>query len=175
MVEHNKCPSNHLPCLIHFHLHLILGKVIIGCCFHLVCHHHPFQERMRKEVLKEVPPWFHLLVFSSPLHCHWARTSKFSTFNTDLQPTYIVRLLFPPGINWTLRVKFPGGSDGKKSACNAGDLRSLPGSGRSPGDGNGYPLQYSCYDMRELHGQRSLALHEDTRSWTLPSVFALHC
>ena len=39
---------------------------------------------------------------------------------------------------------FPGGSVGKESACNAGDLDSIPGSGRSPGEGNGYSLQYSC-------------------------------
>ena len=38
---------------------------------------------------------------------------------------------------------FPGGSDGKEPAYNAGDLGSIPGSGRSPGEGNGYPLQYS--------------------------------
>ena len=37
---------------------------------------------------------------------------------------------------------FPGGSDGKESACNAGDLGSTPGFRRSPGEGNGYPLQY---------------------------------
>ena len=41
---------------------------------------------------------------------------------------------------------FPGGSDGKESACNAGDLVSIPGSGRSPGQGNGNPLQYSCLE-----------------------------
>ena len=39
---------------------------------------------------------------------------------------------------------FPGGSDGKESACNAGDRGSIPGSGRSPGEGNGNPLEYSC-------------------------------
>ena len=38
----------------------------------------------------------------------------------------------------------PGGSDGKESAFNAGDLGSIPGSEMSPGKGNGYPLQYSC-------------------------------
>ena len=37
---------------------------------------------------------------------------------------------------------FPGGSDGKASACNMGDLGSIPASGRSPGDGNGNPLQW---------------------------------
>ena len=39
---------------------------------------------------------------------------------------------------------FPGGSDGKESACNAGDLGSLPGWGRSPGEGDGNSLQYPC-------------------------------
>ena len=39
---------------------------------------------------------------------------------------------------------FPSSSDGKESAYNAGDLGSIPGSGRSPGEGNGNPLQYSC-------------------------------
>ena len=38
---------------------------------------------------------------------------------------------------------FPGGSDGKKSSCNGGDLSSISGLGRSPAEGNGYPLQYS--------------------------------
>ena len=41
---------------------------------------------------------------------------------------------------------FPGGSEGKVSACNAGDLGSIPGSGRSPGEGNGNPLQYPCLE-----------------------------
>ena len=39
---------------------------------------------------------------------------------------------------------FPGGSDGKLSACNVGDLGSIPGSGRSPEEVNSNPLQYSC-------------------------------
>ena len=39
---------------------------------------------------------------------------------------------------------FPGGSNGKESTCNAGDPGSIPGLGRSPGGGNGNPLQYSC-------------------------------
>ena len=41
---------------------------------------------------------------------------------------------------------FPGGSAGKESACNAGDLGSIPGSERAPGEGNGNPLQYSCLE-----------------------------
>ena len=43
-----------------------------------------------------------------------------------------------------LPLGFPGGSDGKASACNVGDLGSIPGSGRSSGEGNGNPLQHSC-------------------------------
>ena len=41
---------------------------------------------------------------------------------------------------------FPGGSDGKASACNVGDLGLIPGLGRSPEEGNGNPLQYSCLE-----------------------------
>ena len=43
-------------------------------------------------------------------------------------------------------MSFPCGSDGKESGCNAGDLSSIPGLGRYPGEGNGYPLQYSCLE-----------------------------
>ena len=50
---------------------------------------------------------------------------------------------------------FPGGSDGKESSCNAGDLDSILGLGRTPGGGHGNPLQYSC--LENPHGQRSLA------------------
>ena len=50
---------------------------------------------------------------------------------------------------------FPHSSVGKESACNAGDLGSIPGSGRSPGEGTGNPLQYSCLEIP--HGQRRLA------------------
>ena len=49
---------------------------------------------------------------------------------------------------------FPGGSDGKESICNARDLGSIPGLGRSPGRGHDNPLQYSC--LENPHGQRSL-------------------
>ena len=43
-------------------------------------------------------------------------------------------------------VSFPGGSDGKESACSVGELGSIHGFGRSPGEGHGYPLQYSCLE-----------------------------
>ena len=53
-----------------------------------------------------------------------------------------------------LSLGFPGGLYGKESACNAGDLGSIPGSVKFPGEGNGNPLQYSC--LENPHGQGSL-------------------
>ena len=50
---------------------------------------------------------------------------------------------------------FPGGSDGKESICNAGDLGSIPGLGRSPGGGHSNAHQYSC--LENFHGPRNLA------------------
>ena len=51
-------------------------------------------------------------------------------------------------------LEFPGGSDGKESACRVGDLGLIPGWGRCPGGGHGYPLQYSC--LENPRGQRRL-------------------
>jgi len=48
------------------------------------------------------------------------------------------------GMSYLLTRGFPGGSDGKESACNAGDQDLILGSGRSPGEGNGCSLKYSC-------------------------------
>ena len=59
---------------------------------------------------------------------------------------------------------FPGGSDSKASAFNARDPGLIPGSGRSPGEGNGNPLQYSC--LKKSHGQRSLAGMESQKCQT---------
>ena len=55
----------------------------------------------------------------------------------------------------SIKISFPGGSVGKEPTCNAGDLGSIPGLGRSPGRGYGNPLQYSC--LENPQGQRSLA------------------
>ena len=51
-----------------------------------------------------------------------------------------------PELQWDSLVVFPGGSDGKASVYNVGDLGSIPGSGRFPEEGNGNPLQYSCLE-----------------------------
>ena len=61
---------------------------------------------------------------------------------------------------------FPGGSAGKESACNAGDLSSIPGLGRSPGEGKGYPLQYFG-----LQNSMNCIVHGVAKSQTQPSNF----
>ena len=61
---------------------------------------------------------------------------------------------------------FPGGSDGKESACNAGDLGSIPGSGRSPGEGNGNPLQCSCLENSRDEGAWWAAVYGIAQSLT---------
>ena len=61
---------------------------------------------------------------------------------------------------------FPGGSDGKESACSAGDPGSILGSGRAPGEGNGYPLQYSCLENSVDRGAWLVTAHGVTKSWT---------
>ena len=60
-------------------------------------------------------------------------------------------------------MSFPGGSDGKASACNAGDLGLTPGLGRSPGEGNGNPLQYSCRKNLMDRGAWQAKVHEVPR------------
>ena len=65
--------------------------------------------------------------------------------------TLLKRLPFPTGcsgslIKCSLTGGLPGDSDGRESACNAGDQSSIPGSGRSPGERNGNPLQYCCLE-----------------------------
>ena len=58
-----------------------------------------------------------------------------------------------PYLIWYFDMGFPGGSDYKEYACNVGDLGSISGLGRFPGEGNGNSLQYSC--LENPHGQRS--------------------
>ena len=62
-------------------------------------------------------------------------------------------------VNTTWRCGFPGGSDSEASACNAGDPGSIPGSGRSPGKGNGYPFQYSCLENLMDRGAWQTTVH----------------
>ena len=61
---------------------------------------------------------------------------------------------------------FPGGSDGKESACNVGDPGSIPGSGRSSGEGNGNPLHYSYLENPMDRGAWQAAVHGVSKSQT---------
>ena len=61
---------------------------------------------------------------------------------------------------------FPGGSDGKESACNAADPGLIPESRRSPGEGNGNPLQYSCLENSMDGGTWWATVHGVAKSWT---------
>ena len=61
---------------------------------------------------------------------------------------------------------FPGGSDGKVSAYNVGDPGLIPRSGRSPGEGNGNPLQYSCQENPMDEGAWQATVHGVTKSQT---------
>ena len=61
---------------------------------------------------------------------------------------------------------FPCGLAGKESACNVGDLSLIPGLGRSPAEGKGYPLQYSG-----LENSMDCIVHEVSKSWTEQSDF----
>ena len=66
---------------------------------------------------------------------------------------------------------FPRGSDGKLPACNAGDPGSIPGWGRSPAEGNGNPLQYSCLENPMDRGAWWAIVHGVEKSWTQLSDF----
>ena len=69
---------------------------------------------------------------------------------------------------------FTGGSDGKESACNAGDLGLIPGLGRSPGEENGNPLQYSWLENFMDRGTWQATIHRVAKSWTWLSNFHFH-
>ena len=71
------------------------------------------------------------------------RKQKFKYVTINFLVTYL-----------NISLGFSCDSDGKESICNVGDLGSIPGLGRSPGEGHGSPLQYSC--LENLQGQRSL-------------------
>ena len=90
-------------------------------------------------------------------------------------------LLLPPSIGSTVlepviralrdQKHLPRGSEGKASACNAGDPGLIPGSGRFPGEGNGNPLQYSCLENPMAGGAWYATIHGVAKSWTQLSNF----
>ena len=98
----------------------------------------------------------------------WQPVSGIKMSNTKQEGLSILQCRRPQFESWDWKIPwrrdrlpiavfmgFPGGADGKESACNAGDLGLIPGLRRAPGRGHGNPLQYSC--LENPHGQRSLA------------------
>ena len=69
------------------------------------------------------------------------------------------------------KCRYSGGSEVKESSCNVGDLGSIPGSGRSPGEGNGHPLQYSCLENPMDGGAWWATVHGVAKSRTRLSDF----
>ena len=84
------------------------------------------------------------------------------------QPSSLVYLLTH------LTVGFPGGSDIKESACNAGHLGLIPGYGRSPGEGNDNPLQYSCLENPMDREAWQTIVHGGTKSQKQLSNYHFH-
>ena len=70
----------------------------------------------------------------------------------------------------TNKQDFPGGSDSKESGCNAGDSGLLPGLGRSHGEGNGYPLQYSCLENYTHREARQAEVHGVSKEWNMTDL-----
>ena len=93
-----------------------------------------------------------------------------------------LKLEYLPPFEWLKKIKsiwftllpvgFPGGSDSKPSACNEEDLGSIPGSGRSPGEGNGNLFQFSCLENSMDGGAWWAIVHGVTESQTRLSSFA---
>ena len=71
---------------------------------------------------------------------------QFLIFNFGERVFYTIIAQRKPTLKFIKTVAFPGGSDGKEFACNAGELGSIPGLGISPGERKGYPLQYFCLE-----------------------------
>ena len=130
----------------------------------------------------------------------WARKQQDGRKETDRKPELESRraMMWPKQLQWLwgwsreeefmgcLESKiypacwgFPCSSVGKESACNVGNLGSIPGLGRSPGEGNGNPLQYPC--LEKSHGQRSLVgcspwgLKESGTTERLTLTYTINC
>ena len=101
----------------------------------------------------------------------WKLTKK---WDTEITPKITPHCAVKKGSQWylhltleaTLEPVFPGGSVHKEYACNAGDLGSIPGFGRSLGEGNGNPLQYSCLENPMDRGAWWALVHGVRRSQT---------
>ena len=128
-VSFNISPSSEHPGLISFRMDWLDLLAVQGTLKSLLQHH-----SLRPTVIQH---WAFFIV--QPSHPYMT-TGKTIALSRQTFVDKVIPLLF------NMLSRFLGGSDGKASAYNAGDLGSIPGSGRSPGEGNGNPLQYSCLE-----------------------------
>ena len=126
------------------------------------------------------------IITCAHVHIHTHKPFKHLAKNTNANPR--TNILSPFGLPWwknynlkmliiwdSGNVGFPGGSEVKASACNVGDLGSIPGSGRFSGEGNGNPLQYSCQENPMDGGAWWATVHRVAKSQTRLSNFtSLH-
>ena len=114
--------------------------------------------------------WYALSVYahSKSWNLHPEHSPSIHRVTTQLMSIYCVLGIFPYRfITYVcMPMDFSGGSDGKESACNAGDLGWIPGLGRSPGEGNGNPLQYSCPENPMDRRACRATVHGIAKSWT---------
>ena len=114
------------------------------------------------------------LISSTQLHppCHIVSFYHQSLFHPrcEWQPSCLKSRrsfkFFPITPSTHIRTSFPGSSVGKESACSSGDPGSIPGSGRSPGEGDGNPFQYSCLENPMDRGACWTMLHKFAKSQT---------
>ena len=128
----------------------ILGLQALNYCPHSIS----FQ--LQREVLSESLIGKLLWLHSS--NCSWSVAKSCPTLCHPMDcsmPGFPVLHHFPELAQTHVHWSFPGGSVSKESTCNVGDLGLILRLGRSPGEGHGNPLQYSCLEIP--HGQRSLA------------------
>ena len=102
---------------------------------------------------------------AAPMHFHFSSLQNLSNHDSLI---VLILLPFPEYhiVGVLSYVGFPGGSDGKGSTCSAGNLGLIPGLERSPGEGNGYPFQYSCLENFVDRGAWQAAVHGVAKSWT---------
>ena len=97
-----------------------------------------YRGKWMKPYLKTLCVWQYSFVKNTLLCLRLTLLHQFYEFLLRSMAYYFIKII--------LFLSFPGDSDGRESACNAGGLGSIPGSGRSPGEGNANSLQYSCLE-----------------------------
>ena len=157
--------------LIHFWIpslmllppqNLVLCFICFRCFIKIVTIHVAYGVWFKCHLTKEEDVqlrWSHV---RGQLACSKFSVNIESVLHYNLNPNFQSLLPLPQG--------FPGGLDGKESACNAGDPGLIPGSGRSPGEENANPLQYSCLGnlwTEEPGGLQSTGLQRVKQEWTI--------